>query len=529
MIKRFLVSPLALFDAPHDANIGTKPRIWPTAAWAAIWFLVLVSLRYKTGMGEPDAVYMAAGVYQGILKGTYLTDSMLYYPQGHFLYYALLYLLLKPLTLTIHNVIAVMNWLSVISAAIAFGVLLHLLRRSLSTIPALASVLLVFASPTFLEWGTFGHPALLSLMFALLGTYALVIHSGDTQDQHRSWGGLLLALGLYVAAIGTRADVMIFFPGLGLLIAASDGKKLGLVWQSCCVMAAAIILYWLLAILVRNTWPFQSTTSFLEPITRIYNMGSKLHVWAEGFARLALASGLATCLLAIVGLGHSMKHRMWWGTAGASAFVVPGFLYGLGYLSSRHLMVAIAGIALFASVPLVHLVRNGRRSIAIGLSSAALMLNLWLPSIAGSIAGDTDREHTPWYFKSWTDRHYGNQQYWSWDESRWQRLLPTLDTSSILVGTWLDEAGLVAALCRKGKSVTRIPSSRGEEWTTYLTPQAKLDFLEAYSSTARQSPTGVAAHGVQVVLLSSYDTEVPDVGSATREAPPPDGVGFVGQ
>jgi len=479
---------------------------------------LLAILMYRRGMGEPDSIYIAAGIYQGILKGTFLSESLLYYPQGHFVYYALLFFGLKNFPPAIETTMTAMNWFTMLSASASLFIVLLALRQHLRPAVAIIGSLFLFASPTVLEWSTFGHPAMPSLLFALIATYLLISYAGATESPMLRVCGSLLALAFYVLAIGSRADIMVFFPGLGLFVAILGDRTLRAVTSAWIIMGAAIIVFWLLALAAEHIWSFQSTASFLDAIARFHESGQVLRIWSEGVVRLVLAAGGITCALAVWGLVLLIRRRNWWLLASALALVAAGFFYSLGYPPSRHLIATIAGIAVLAAVPFAtH--NRWPRYITAGLGIVVLLANLWLPSFAGLATRKSNVAATPWYFKSWTERHYGNQRYWAWDESRWHDLL---------VGSWLDETGLIWSLCRDDVPIYRARLADLPEARTFQAATGSYHFLELYPPESW--PRAVENLGLKrIVFLSGCRDSLPLQAPVDCSAAPPERLRFVSE
>ena len=189
---------------------------WPLWLLVLLQAAVILPFHYTTEFGERDSYRMFLGAFDSIRSGAWFDSSLLYNREASFGYYGFLYLLAPLFGRTPTALIELMNWLSVVSVVLFMIPFYLVIERLTDTTAAIASGLVLIATPVWWHCGVYGHPVTMALLFFFCGL-ALV----GACDVAPSIIVQFSAVMLFSAALTFRFDATLLYLALA-----------GVLWQA---------------------------------------------------------------------------------------------------------------------------------------------------------------------------------------------------------------------------------------------------------------------------------------------------------
>jgi hypothetical protein len=466
---------------------------------------------YQGGFGEADSAGIAVGIHQAVLHGQGLAEPLLYLPVGHPLYY--LILLHWPGAASLDRVISVMNHLSWISMGGTFALAYLICRRFARPAWALAALLAVASSPLAFEVATYGHPVTPALFLFMVGTVAMLSASerGFLVDA-RGVGLVALSTLAVGASICTRADSVFFLPALVALAHAVRPERRSIVAADLAVVVA-MMSYIVARKLVPAVGPshgnaIHDLVDFLATYYKPRQLGTGV-AWFW----LVIGPGLGLAIVAaVVGL---VRRRSWTTLFHGLCLMGPTFLFFVGNPHpSRHFLHVIIGAAFFLAMAGEQLQPVKQPRIA-ALVPLVIALNLGLFPLFGAVAHAAGWEPARVSEKgSWLSvrltqsvfqQHLTNQRFRAWDHARWERIFSKGLEGDLMIGEWVDHAGLLLYGSGRDQRILRSEkvSKDGVNYVEFLIDGVSFHFWEWYPGDPARPP--VSDQG-EVIILYPYST-----------------------
>ncbi|HWN82256.1 MAG TPA: hypothetical protein VNM87_09190 [Candidatus Udaeobacter sp.] len=315
--------------------------------------LLEIALAYPGAVVEADSVRVGYGIINGIITKLYFAARDLYGRSFSYGYYALFWGLYPRLFNGFESLGAVMNGLNLISTAGALWVFHRWVKALFGGPVALASLLLISATPVVFELGGYGHPegpAFLALNLAIL---ALVrgAQGGPRAIHH------LAVVGWGFAAAALRADVLLAFPALPFLAAAaapSGRRGRAFVWASILVGLAIGAFFaaqsWVVAMTparimpVPNS-PFTGKVGMTDILIEYWRLGTSLGALTKGLAVWLTGLGPVLFVLGWIAILAALRGRQRLYALTALAMILPSAIFWLSNPTpSRHLLLTFLAL-----------------------------------------------------------------------------------------------------------------------------------------------------------------------------------------
>lgn len=371
------------------AKSGSALALLSLLPAVALW-LLSGPFVYRDVTGEPDVIRMINGVLYDHMSGSGGDASHMYGYSFSFGYYWLLGTLPPDILENAARLVASVNLMGRLSAALAVGALGLLIWRLHGLRSSLALCLLLAFSPMVLELSTYGHPLLLSATALFLGAYALLEAGSLATIPSLALG--LLGGALLFSSLAIRSDSLLAFPWVAMIgpRAADRGMPRPRYLLRVCVLVAALAGFLLAQGAVAGA-ENHGVSAMQAFFSAFYHPRTIL----KGIVSLALGVGVVTCA-ATLALTTSLVRRHGMSSslapslvllALALAFWMPAptpcrhFFYGL---------LAIGELFALASARLL----SARATL--GLAALAMVLN----QIAGELLYRPVVALYPWAYEA---------------------------------------------------------------------------------------------------------------------------------
>jgi len=193
-------------EAPEVARFGRRLSV---AILVAIQAATLLPFRFTTEFGERDSYRMLLGLLDTFAHRAPFNSPLLYNREVSFGYYGLFYVLAPLLGNGPQALTAAMNWLAVFSVILFVIPAYLVVERLLGRQVAIASMLILAATPVWWYCGLYGHPITTALLLFFTGLAILCRY-----DRAPAMGVRLTVLGLFAAALTIRFDTVLLFVAL---------------------------------------------------------------------------------------------------------------------------------------------------------------------------------------------------------------------------------------------------------------------------------------------------------------------------
>ena len=316
--------------------------------------LLELALAYPGAVIEADSVRVGYGIINGFTTKLYFAARDLYGRSFSYGYYALFWALYSRLFAGFESLGAVMNALNLISTAGALWAFHRWVKALFGNSIALASLVLMAATPVVFELGGYGHPegpAFLALNLAILSLVRGAQGGPRTLLHHlavAAWG---------FAAAALRADVLLAYPALPFLAgaAAPPGKR-----RRAFVLAGVLVGIAIGAFFAAQSWVVAVTPARMMPVPdspltgKVGMVGILIEYWRVGTSIGALTKGLAVWLTGlgpvVLGLGFlAVLASLWradrrFGLA-ALVMILPSAVFWItNPTPSRHLLLTFLAL-----------------------------------------------------------------------------------------------------------------------------------------------------------------------------------------
>jgi hypothetical protein len=444
------------------------------AAFTAPWI-------YRYGAAEHDCLVMASAVWQALHRGTGLEEPLLYLPAGQPLYYLMLMHWPGAMNMPVDGILNLMNRLGWLAQSFNIGVFYLLVRRAVGPTWALAGVCAAASSPTVFEMATYGHPATLALLVFQL---ALLTGVGAWSGQRGTLtrlGRLGLVWAMVTVALLLRADIVYIFPATALLAAICFPRRYR-DWATGGMIAVLAVLAFMLttSMLIHGE---RSTGSLLKSFLSFLNLDPM-----RGLFYCTYASGCGLVAASLLVTTLVVWKRDIRGILILVAAVTVALLPPLtNPIPSRRFYYALFFIGLCLAFA-------GNRAIRLSMpkalmfGAAAFLLSFALPPLAQAAMRASFRQPAHWALRTLAsgpiDNHRVRQAYLLWDRDRWARILERADGETLVVGRWLEMAGMILNLTRREALLERVRAGNDPalRWTRFDWRDGSIDFVEWYST-----------------------------------------------
>jgi len=354
---------------------GERARLWAVVVLCLLTRAVYV---YHDGMPEPDSVMVAAGVALGATGDVPFSETFLYGKQlnpGVFLFMRAAHDFLwhDP-----RHVADLMNWISVICAALSVFPLYSLFRIHLPERAAWLCLVLWSFTPLVWESHTYFHPMIPATLFLLLaldaGCRALI-------TERVRWGYAAGACACSAAALITRTEIVFAAPAILVFVWSAARKRRAISLLAVCLLFSVLIY----ALVVQATAGEMSTGTrsighFWDRYRALYGMSYSLHGMPRSIAWAAAGLGLGSvvaCVVACLRRPGQKKILL----VGGLLWAIPSLVFWLPYIVPilRHYYLSSIGITWLIGLTLL---ANMPRRHAMALVGAIILFNLFPAEIA---------------------------------------------------------------------------------------------------------------------------------------------------
>lgn len=512
------------------------------ACLAAAWLAFTAPWIYRAGFAEHDCFSMAAGIRQARLGGGGLGEPLLYFPAAQPLYYLIFIRWPGAGADSLDGLIGMMNHASWLAMGLGAGFVFLLGRLIAPARWAAVGAAVVLANQTWFEMSTYGHPTSLALPLAAGGALPALALLRRPELGRGGAAALAFWAACFAAAFYLRVDVVLFVPVLLGVAAAAALRPMRAVSTLSLAAAPALIAFPLLR--------YGREAAGVSPASALAGALAAFAGFNPGLAgyRWALAAGVGTVMAAPMVAVVLIRSRNRRALVAAALMIGPPLVTCAinPQPSRRFLPVIVAGGLLVAFAGAM---ADGRRRgdsaagyAAIDSAPAARrrlrnpllwawlipLVNLVAPTALDAVArsglpgaaniGRGRLRHSAF------DNHRARQGYLDWDRRRWDRLLAEPPEGSLLIGRWLELAGLFMNASRGDAPVrSAIVSGDGDPVRTHAVVIGARRFLfaEWYPELAAvpAAPTGPAA----VFILAPYpDADIARLPPGEILIPPPE-------
>lgn len=413
---------------------------------------------FRDGMPDPDSLMVAAGVALGVTGQLPFAETFLYGKQlnpGVFLFMRAAWPILwrDP-----HQVATILNWLSMVAGTLTLLPLYGLLRTYLPARTTLLCLIIWAFTPLVWEAQTCFHPLIPATFFL-----CMALSFGKRAYRRAQWWSLGGACILASAALLTRSEVVLVWPGLVLFALASERKRRATgILLSVTIFAIAVYATTLHILATGTAAESAGFGHFVTRYAQMYEMSFSPRGLPRSAAWAIMGLGIGTISACVIAIPKLLRRQAGQGRLPViAAFVVglPSLLYWLPYIVPilRHYYLTSIGLVLMLGYALAML--HTRKAIA--LTAALCLASLIVPEVAYRIYNRTHpvSMKTPhgafFYHHEFAVRDV--QELTSLRESSLTcGSLPDGKHGSIVVGRWDACANVMYGIASRGTNVTRV-------------------------------------------------------------------------
>lgn len=352
-------------DRDHIVRTA-EGRSWSNIDLCLIGFIAVVAyfpLVSSSGVTEPDSAKILWATAQALQTGEgFNIESPMYGRLKNPAYYQLFFWF-YPSSLGLENLHLGMNWLNMVSIALAvvlfYWGFCHLLGRSVAL---MIGVLMIFC-PVVWDLSGYGHPE--GPAFALLAMAWACLIRAQTKAGPLAVVYAVVSVAFLVCAVLCRGEMLLAFPAFiatPLLVRGRQSSGVYSISKAALICLVAGIVYYLVISQIQDPREGVESRSFLAYITS-YLSGNKLVSNVPvGFAYWAVAIGPLIAMFSLAGFILIIRRRQWRLLLFVSAWILP---IGLFFLPdpghARYFLLTVPGILCLATYMFWHMTRWQKR------------------------------------------------------------------------------------------------------------------------------------------------------------------------
>jgi len=363
---------------------------------AILQLIVLFPFRFTNEFGERDGYRMFLGLMDTLRSGALFNSSLLYNREASFGYYGLLYALTPFIGHSSLTLMSAMNWIGLMSVVLFIIPSYIVTEKMFGSQVAIASSLILIATPVWWHCGLYGHPITTSLLLFFTALALLCRYPSLPTIKIR-----IAAVALFGSALMFRVDVALLFIALFAMLWQVRKSSFRAVAKEASLYCVASGLLFLLAksflppISHGNAPP--SIVSLLLRFEHISNLVSNTREWV-----ISLGQGFTPILLLAcpIAMWILLRNKQYPLLIFVSGEIIVNLLFWFpNTVPPRHFIMMAPAVSISAAIVILNL--SKLRSFNGALAGAAVAI----PVVAISLALNYGRSYLSYFPSQFTDQH----------------------------------------------------------------------------------------------------------------------------